>query len=176
MASSPNLNLSGEVKGRVQGTHFKYQKSANYRTCTFLTLHILPNFFVKLDFSVIFLIIVQSWLSLIRYHQQLAGHIQVQYRTIQVCTLLPAKYTHASSLIFWLTSHIACIYYRCKTNLLWTELCRFFRPLALGSMDEKRLIHVTDFQIIVLPKINNNVNCVPIAVIKTTAIFWVTNN
>lgn len=173
MASSPNLNLSGEVKGHVQGTHFKYPKSANYHT---FPLHFLPNFFVKQDFSVIFLIIVQSWLSLIRYQQQLAGHIQVQYRTIQVCTLLPAKYTHASSLIFWLTSHIACIYYHCKTNLLWTELCRFFRPLALGSMDEKRLIHVTDFQIIVLPKINNNVNCFPIAAIKTTAIFWVTNN
>ena len=31
MANSPNLNLSGEVKGHALGTCLKYPKSANYR-------------------------------------------------------------------------------------------------------------------------------------------------
>ena len=44
MASSPNLNLSGKVKGRNLGMHVLYPQSANNRAV--LTLRIIPNFFI----------------------------------------------------------------------------------------------------------------------------------
>ena len=44
MASSPNLNLSGKVKGHTFGMHILYPQSTNNRAV--LTLRIIPNFLI----------------------------------------------------------------------------------------------------------------------------------